>query len=226
MACTSTYSDHRSHDCISKVSTLFDGIAAGDVVQAEIFKRANPISYESISEVHNYLHSSNSWVKVQGWEDEVEYTISNPNGDVLAYDTAHGSTRLRVITSGDKCFSGVCGNGTSSAIFRRVVESEVREIDFNMERFSHVKVMKVKRFFYETARSSFIYRLVILWEGETVEVAKASLPKFMVFLETNDACKMGRVPEQSCVSFMEKTLDLLSEGARCVLVVDERMDEL
>lgn len=213
-----TYKDTTSHRCISSMSSLFEGLGSGEFVQASVLKNSD-YGYEAITRVHNHLHSCRSWVKVQDWDEEVEYTINHPSGDVYAYDTKSTGTRLRTITPKDAAFEAFGPDGRSCAVFRTIVEEPVDHIDFTTTRFSWVKVMNVKRFYYETARSSFVYRLVVRWEGETKDAAKENGMQFGIYLETNDASKMGEFPEQSCVSFMEKTLDLLSGDSRHVLEI-------
>lgn len=204
------YENPGSHACIRAMSPLFRGLGKKETVQALVSSVVGKNGYESITQVHNNLSSCNTWSKVQDWSEEVEYTITHPRGDVYAYDTKSTGTRLRTIETKDRSFLCTCQDGKTSACVRRIAEKEVDHIDFSTTRFSWVKVMNVKRFFYESARSSFVYRLVVLWEGVTKDEAKRNGIHFKMYLETNDAAKLSGCPEQSLVSFMEKTIDLLS----------------
>lgn len=224
MAETLVYRDHESHTCIAAMSKLFEGLGPGESVQATVTRDPRREAYESITEVHNNLSSCRTWSKVQGWDEEVEYTINHPSGDVYAYDTKSTGTRLRTIDHKQGSFRAQCVDESASAVIRRVTEQPIEYIDFSTTRFSWVKVMNVKRFFYESARSSFVYRLVVQWEGATKEVAKENGMQFKIYLETNDHSKMSGVPPQSVVSFMEKTLDLLSDGRRHIVNVSDWVD--
>ncbi|CAN0048875.1 unnamed protein product [Scytosiphon promiscuus] len=62
--------------------------------------------------------------------------------------------------------------------------------------------MNVKRFHYESDRSSFVYRLVVQRERVTKDAAKANGMKFNIYLETSDHTKMGDCPQSGLVSFM------------------------
>ncbi len=206
------YKNAKSNYAIEDISKLFSDMNKNEHVEANIMKGGKSISYDWVTHIHNYLHSSKSWVKVQDWSEEVEYTIPHPYGDIYAYDTKHDNgTRLRRLEKMDPSFTGESSDGMSSVDLSRVIEKDVGGIDFNSTRYSWVKVMNVKRFFYETERSSFVYRIVVKWEGETKDIAKASQVQFNVYLQTNDHVKSKKSPLRSCVSFMEKVLDLLAD---------------
>lgn len=214
------YESPNSHACIREMAVLFRGLDKMETVQAMVSIVVGKCGYESITEVHNNLVSCNTWSRVQDWSEEVEYTITHPDGDVYAYDTKATGTRLRTVDTKDPSFRCLCRDNRNSAEIKRIVEKEVDYLDFSTTRFSRIKVMNVKRFFYESARSSFVYRLVVEWEGSSKDDAKASGPSFKIYLETNDALKLNASPEQSLVSFMEKTLDLLSKENRQALIVE------
>lgn len=216
---TWVYKDPQSHTCIEAMSRLFEGLQAGETVEARITRAPGADGYETMTEVHNHLTSCRTWAAVHGWDDEVEYTINHPLGDVYAYDTKSTGTRLRTIDYKEPSFRATCDGTAASVLIRRVSEQPVDDVDITTTRFSWVKVMNVKRFFYESSRSSFVYKLVVLWQGATKEEAKQQGPEFKLFLETNDHAKMTTFPAQSLVSFMEKTLDVVSNGRRCVFDV-------
>lgn len=214
------YKDPQSHACIEAMSRLFEGLQAGETVEACITTTSPAADgYQAMTQVHNYLSSCRTWAAVHGWDDEVEYTINHPLGDVYAYDTKSTGTRLRTIDHKEPSFRATCDGGPPSVCVRRVSERPVDDVDITTTRFSWVKVMNVKRFFYESSRSSFVYKLVVLWEGATKEEAKQQGPEFKLFLESNDQAKMTACPAQSLVSLMEKTLDVVSDARRCVFDV-------
>lgn len=211
------YKNPQSHTCIEAMSKLFEGLQAGETVEACITRAPPSEGQRTMTEVHNYLSSCKTWAAVHGWDDEVEYTINHPLGDVYAYDTKSTGTRLRTIEYNESSFKASCDGADACVLIRRVLEQPVDDVAITTKRFSWVKVMNVKRFFYESARSSFVYKLVVLWQGATKDEAKARGPDFQLFLETRDRAKMTAFPAQSLVSFMEKTLDVVSDGKRRVL---------
>ena len=219
MGDTWVYKDPQSHPCIDAMSKLFEGLEPGETVEACINTDPGADGYQTMTEVHNHLSSCKTWAAVHGWDDEVEYTINHPLGDVYAYDTKSTGTRLRTIDYKQPSFEATCEGKSACVLIRRVSERPVNDVDITTKRFSWVKVMNVKRFFYESARSSFVYKLVVLWQGATKEEAKQQGPDFKLLLETRDHAKMTAFPAQGLVSFMEKTLDVVSDGSRRALRV-------
>ena len=220
------YQGPQSNLCIEALSTeLFQDLSKGEYVQASVQHTPEGVDYGGITHANNSLSSCTQWSNVQDWETEVEYRIDHPRGDVLAVETKSTGARLRTIDHKGAPFQARAGDG-ASAVIRRVVEMPATHVDFNTTRFSSVKIMRVKRFYYESERSSFVYRLVVQWEGVTKQEAEANGAKFKIYLETNHYAKMCAHPQGGCVSFMEKILDLLSGGQRREVTIRECSDLL
>ena len=78
--------------------------------------------------------------------------------------------------------------------------------------------MNTKKFFYETERSSWIFKLVVSWYGKTKKDAESSQKKYFVYIESNGESKSSSNPEYTSASFLEKIIDLISlDGKRKTL---------
>lgn len=173
--------------------------------------------------IHNHLDSATMWKKKDPWVTEVEYTIPHPHGDVTAFDTSSGAdatlTRNTVVLS----MTGSCAKNERWGIFlQRVSAQPSDKMDMNTQRYSRVKVMNVKRFFYETDRSSWVFKLVVSWEGSSKEDAKASSRRYFVYVESHrdHHMKTSTNPAYSAASFLDKILDIISlDGRRQILTL-------
>lgn len=220
------YKNCSEENCVSYVSHLFQSLGNREEVSASLAyfeggSEATAASYpdgvssKCMMEIHNHLDSSNIWKKTVPWVTEVEYTIPHPNGDVTAFDTKSGGDAQLSRKSVALNLTGSClGNENWRIYFSRISAEPSDKMDFNTTRYSWVKVMNIKRFFYETNRSSWIFKLVVCWEGVTVEDAKKGDKKYFVYVETNDNMKMSSNPPHSAASFLDKILDIISLGGR------------
>lgn len=220
------YQGPQSNLCIDAMSKeLFEGLDKGEIVQAAVERASGDVDHQWIDAINNNLSTCTAWSRVQDWEVEVEYKIDHPQGHVFAVETKTSGARMRKVDHKGVPFQARAGDGCLATI-RRVVEEPVDGIDFNNTRFSSVKITNVKRFYYESQRSSIVYRLVVQWQGVTKDEAQANGPVFKIYLETNDHAKMAVCPQSGCVSFMEKMLDLLTIGQRREVAVRECSDLL
>ena len=184
------------------------------------------VSAKAMTMIHRHLNGSQQWKHVNDWQTEVAYTIVHPEGDITAFD-ASDNTDARVFReSVFHKIEGKCGDKWKIGI-SRVVEKPFGSIDFNMTKYSRVRVMRSKYFHYETPRSCWCFKLSVQWTGDTLEEAKKSGKTFVVNVES---VKNKTVPGQSSkytlASFFEKILDIVSVElenhgrlARGVLVV-------
>lgn len=222
------YKNCKEETCVSDVSQLFQSLGNREKVSASLAYFGGGedqypcgISSSCMMGIHNYLDGSNIWEKKTPWATEVEYTIPHPNGDVTAFDTNSGAdaklSRKSVVLS----LTGSCATDENWRIFITRVSSEPSDkMNFNATRFSWVKVMNIKRFYYETKSSSWVFKLVVSWEGVTKEEAKAGVKKYFVYVETNDVSKTFPSPSYSSASFLDKILDIISlNGSRHILIL-------
>lgn len=216
------YKSCKEETCVSDVSRLFQSLGNREKVSASLaYSGVSGVSSRCMIQIHNYLDSSDIWQKTTPWETEVEYTIPHPSGDVTAFDTSSGAdaklSRKSVVLS----LTGSSGTDKNWRVFVTRVSSEPSDkMDFNATRFSWVKVMNIKRFYYETSKSSWVFKLVVCWEGATKEEARAGAKKYFVYVETNDVSKTFSSPSYSTASFLDKVLDIISldGGSRHTLV--------
>ena len=221
------YKNCKEETCVSDVSRLFKSLGNREKVSASLAyfggEHQYPcgVSSSCMMKIHNYLDNSKIWQKTTPWTTEVEYTIPHPSGDVTAFDTNSGAdaklSRKSVVLN----LTGGCATDENWRIFITRVSSEPSDkMDFNATRFSWVKVMNIKRFYYETNKSSWVFKLVVSWEGVTKEEAKAGVKRYFVYVETNDVSKTFSSPSYSTASFLDKILDIISlDGSRHTLIL-------
>lgn len=221
------YKNCKEETCISDVSRLFESLGNKEKVSAslayygEAHQYPSGVSSSCMMKIHNYLDNSKIWEKTTPWTTEVEYTIPHPSGDVTAFDTNSGADAKLSRKSVVLDLTVGCATDENWRIFITRVSSEPSDkMDFNTTRFSWVKVMNIKRFYYETNKSSWVFKLVVSWEGVTKEEANAGVKKYFVYVETNDVSKTFSSPPYSTASFLDKILDIISlDGSRQTLIL-------
>lgn len=236
------YESMKKENCIYYLRSLFEPLCAEDKISACLgmgnTENQGPrkrkiesdteedgvpaikgLSFEVMTRIHGHLQSSDIWKKQTDWTTEVEYTIPHPDGDVSAFDTDSCGeaklTRKKTIME----VSTVCG--PYSVNIEKFQELNSDKMDMNTSRFSHVKIMSTKRFFYETQRSCWVFKLVVLWEGKTkIETEKAE-KKYLVYVESGERINtLCTDPVYTTASLLEKIIDLLSiDNARRVLEI-------
>lgn len=215
------YRNSSEETCIPYVSKLFETLQKNERVEASLHDSGvqGGISLESITAIHNHLQSSRIWKKVTPWNTEVEYIIPHPDGDISAFDTSSGGDAKLTRNDIRVDFTASCVKKTNTYVsFKRIVEEPSDKMDFNTTRFSSVKIMNTKRFYYETERSSWVFRLVVMWSGSTKQEAEESDKTYIVSIETNDVRKAYSNPKYISASFLEKILDIISlDGRRKIL---------
>lgn len=222
------YRNGGEENCVAHVSQLFSSLGNRETVSASLTYAEDSVdsadsgvSSACIMAIHNHLGSSKVWKKTDPWAAEVEYTIPHPAGDVTAFDTSSGGDATLSRNSVVLCLSGSCANNDKWKVsLTRKTSVSADKMDLNTQRYSRVKVMNIKRFYYETNRSSWVFKLVVAWEGVTKEGAEASGKRYFVYVETNpcDNIKTSSNPRHSAASFLDKILDIISlDGTRKVL---------
>ena len=217
------YRSAAEENCVAHVSELFASLGNREMVSASLAYTADcetpGVSSACIMDIHNHLDSSKIWKKTDPWSTEVEYTIPHPAGDVTAFDTSSGGDATLSRNSVGLCIKGASSDKWKVSLTRSSAVSADR-MDLNTQRFSRVKIMNIKRFYYETSRSSWVFKLVVAWEGVSKERAKANGKRYFVYVETNpnDLAKTSSNPPYSAASFLDKILDIISlDGKRKVL---------
>lgn len=220
------YKNCFEESCVSHVSQMFTSLGNKDKVCASLAYSScgdsGGISDGSMMGIHNHLDSSKIWKKTVPWVTEVEYTIPHPSGDTTAFDTNSGADAKLSRKSVVSKLTGRCEFDTGWRIsITRTSDEPSDKMDFKTTRWTWVKVMNVKRFHYETSRSSWVFKLVVSWEGVTKEDAKAGAKKYVVYVESVDNVKTSSNPSYSAASFLDKILDIISlDGRRQTLTLD------
>ena len=216
MTDTLVYTHHMPHHCTSEsqacirsmATALFEGLGEGERVQAELIV-VGESAHEYVLRINRCFCMGRNWTNDPQWEVEVEYTIPHGFGSAQVY-----GTRSSRVTCQRPELQASCADGKGWAVIRRLLEEPVGDTEYGCSRqsFTWVKVMKVKRFCYESATSSFVYKLVSQWEGPTEAIAKQNGVAFKIFLETGDSSKMKAEPQRSVVSLMAKVIDIIGRG--------------
>lgn len=222
MTDTLVYTHHMPHHCTSEsqacirsmATALFEGLGEAERVQAELVV-VGESAHEYVLRINRCFCMARNWTNNPQWEVEVEYTIPH------LYTIPHGfgsaqvyGTRSSRVTCQRLELQASCADGKGWAVIRRLLEEPVGDTEYGCSRqsFTWVKVMKVKRFCYESATSSFVYKLVSQWEGPTEVLAKQNGVTFKIFLETGDSNKMKAEPQRSVVSMIAKGIDIIGRG--------------
>ena len=212
------YKNSSDENCIPNISkSLFKYMTKNEIILASINEtgQAEGISKGTIDDIHTHLQSTNIWKKKTEWVTEVEYNIPHPKGDITAFDTNSGGdaklSRRKTIAD----FKAVCLEDDKIYVrFVKTNDTPSDGMDFNTTRFSSVRIMNTKKFFYETDRSSWVFKLVVSWYGNTKSDAESSPKKYFAYIETNGDVKAASNPEYTSASFLEKIIDLISLGGK------------
>ena len=206
------YRNASDENCVEYIADFFKNLQSTETVSARIQNAlGGSLTYERVVEIFNHLDSSQSWRRVSDWEVEVEYTISHPDGNVVAVDT--NTTRSASLTR--RTVSRFCSGSCEDKTFEisRVRYTHIDQLDFNTNLYSSVRILKSKRFYYQTKRSSWTFRVSLVWEGDTKACAEKSDKKYLVFVETNDVNIATSNPMYTAASFLEKVIDVVSVSA-------------
>ena len=206
------YRNSSDETCVGLVSDLFKGLGNKETVSASLTTTDSGVSPDCMMSIHNHLDSSKMWATVPCWVTEVEYTIPHPDGDITAFDTnSGGDAKLsrNVAVQSMAARPGVLEHDWKIDL-RRTSSQPSDKMNFNTTRFSRVRVMNIKRFHYETDRSSWVFKLVVSWEGGTKEEARAGGKRYYVYVETHDNTKTSSSPSYSAASFLDKIVDIVS----------------
>lgn len=210
------YNNFSDETCVSLVSEMFKDLGHREKVSACLAYDKGGVSYEGMLAIHNHLESSKIWRKTVPWVTEVEYTIPHPDGDITAFDSNSGGEAKLTRNSVVLQQTGSCKNWKIS--LTRILAEPSDKMDFNTTRWTWVKVKNTKKFYYETERSSWVFKLAVCWEGVTKEVAKAGDKKYLVYVESVGSDKTCSYPSYSAASFLDKILDIISlDGKRPAL---------
>lgn len=197
-------------DALIYLKGFFNNMSENEKVIARISEDGiDGVCHDKLTHINNHLSSSSCWSEVQDWSVYVQYKIGHPEGEVLVSDNAKmtesTSVRENVVKKCDACFT----NGILNISRLSVDKTEGK---FNTTKYNGVNISRVKRFVYSTKRSSFVFKLEVVWKGCTKANAEASDPLYYFSLETDDHNHIVRDHNYSCVSFIEKCLDIVSLG--------------
>jgi len=204
------YRSPKEQDSLPEISKLFSGLSHSEKVVGVINEIGiTGVSHDKLIHINNHLGSSNCWSNVQDWTVYVKYTIKHPDGDVFISDNINNTksnvSRETSVLTYDAEFSGGILN-----LYR--ISLDKPKGRFNTKKYNNVRVSRVKTFSYCTERSSFLFKLEIVWNGKSKEDASSSEPRFIFSLETDDSIKSSKDSMYSSVSFVEKCLDIVSLG--------------
>lgn len=208
------YTNARDENCTLKMVPFFEDLSPDESVSAQIWEKGYPnggVSHETLVCVNNNLSMSKCWASIQDWEVSVEYTISHPQGDIIVSDTKtldNASMNRKTVALQ---WNGECYPDSSTNLY--VSRKNTTVFEHNMQdnmRFSFVRIRNTKTFFYRTQRSSWRYRLCVVWEGETKDIAEGSDRRFELLVETDDSDVARLDPNYTVASFFEKIIDVVS----------------
>ncbi|AAR26892.1 FirrV-1-B17 [Feldmannia irregularis virus a] len=203
------YETSTKETCVEGLRGLFDDSKGEDKVVAQMTDTSGEVSLHAMTVIHQQLQGSKRWKRVDDWQTEVYYTIAHPEKDITVFDSSQNVEIYR--ESIHPKFIAACGSNWRATV-ARVAKEPFGKIDFNMTRYSYVRVARAKYFYHETSRSCWCFKLVVQWEGKTLDDAKNSRKKYMVNVESvvrkTDTGDVN--PKYKVASFLEKILDITS----------------
>lgn len=208
------YRNAREENCTLKMAPFFKDLDSDEYVSAQIWENGcvnGGISYETLACANNNLSMSNCWHSVKDWEVSVEYTVPHPKGDITVSDTKtlDSASMTRRATSLQWKGSFSPDSYTRLHVSRNRNSLFENNMQSNMK-FAFVRIRNTKTFVYRTQRSSWRYRLCVVWEGETKHRAETSDRRYELLVETDDSDVASMDPKYTTASFFEKILDVVS----------------
>ena len=210
------YKNGGDENCTSNMVPFFKDLASDQKVTAYIWDNEESskggVSHETLVRINNNLSTAKCWKTVIDWDVSVEYTISHPKGDITVSDNKLQDSPSMIRETEVIHWNGTCQPEESSRV--KVVRSNCEKLEghgnINVTLYSFVRIKNSKTFIYRTARSSWKYKLCVIWEGTTKENAEKSEKRYEISVESDvsDICKID--PKYTSASFFEKILDVAS----------------
>jgi len=210
------YKNGGDENCTSNMVPFFKDLVPEEKVTAYIWNKDEScrggVTHETLVSINNHLSAAKCWKEVIDWDVSVEYTISHPEGDLTVSDNKIRDSPSMVRETGKIHWNGACSPDESRMV--KVVRSRSDKLEchgnINITLFSFVRIKNSKIFVYRTARSSWKYKLCVIWEGTTKEMAEKSEKRYEVSVESDvsDVCNLD--PKYTSASFFEKMLDVAS----------------
>lgn len=200
------YKDVAKQNSVDGLSCIFQNLTSENIVKG-MFE----LSYEQMIIFHNHMNSSNSWKSVSQWETGVKYKIFHPSGEITVSDINRGETSNMFRETIEKIIEGVTFDDTIKFKIERTrqVAIDSKNESFHISSYNRIRIESRKEFKYESERSSWIFGLYVLWEGETKEEAESSNKRYFVDVSYGSLEKASRDVKYTTASFLEKMMDAL-----------------
>jgi len=209
------YKNGKDENCTLQMVPFFKDLSKQEKVTAYIWNNSSPtggVEHKTLVDINNHLSTSNCWENVEDWIVSVEYTILHPEGDFTVSDTKCQDNPNMVRKLGLMHWNGGCKPDDSFNL--RVIRCNNIPITsnkgINMKMYSFVRIKNTKTFTYRTGRSSWKYKLCVIWEGETKTEAENSEKRYEVCVESDNSEVCTSDPRYTSASFFEKILDVVS----------------
>ena len=205
------YKTATSQNCVEEVEELFSNVTNESYIESEF-----EVTFEGMVDLHNHMNSSNTWGNVTQWDSGIYYTIHHPDSDITACDLNKGENTSVFTQTIDKRYWGSTGDGTTHFTISRYNRHQMgSSLDsVYIKNCKWVKIESKKSFEYESERSSWVFSLIVLWEGESKKEAENSVKRYIVNI--SPGVKSLKSPNTGYVaaSFMEKIMDSLFKTSR------------
>jgi hypothetical protein len=206
------YCNRNAQDCLEEMSSLFEKLVVHDIVTSVFgtwssFVFQPYVSEDHFTNFHNSLDAGTCWKHVSQWDTRITFHIRHPSGTIYARDTNKGAKTELYQDSISQKWSGYTDNKQVHFCIHRHQHRPV-EGKLNIVNYFFVDIESTRVFVYESDRASWVFRLSVVWSGQSKEVAKREPRRFQITLESVDSIKSSADPVYSTSSFMEKILDI------------------
>lgn len=205
------YKGATDENCVAKASTLFQDLRVSIGVAGEFFT-----DKESFVNIHNHMKSSTSWKSVSQWNTGIEYTIQNPENDIIVSDTNRGQ---KTIVFKQHELQKVCGSTACKRFDFTLKKVRLEELDctsrsYHDSMYTWVKIKSEKILVHESERSSWNFHLAVVWQGSTKKEAEANEKQYLVTVSMGSVEKASADVMYTTASFMEKLMNALFHKSR------------
>ena len=200
------YKDASKQNSIDGLSEIFKDLVKNDSVIGTF-----ELDSDGMTSLHNHMNSSNTWKSVSQWETGVQYKIFHPRGEITVSDVNRGETSDIFRETIRDTIDGITFDDQISFQIKRVNKAPVdtNENSFHISTYSSIRISSRKEFEYESARSSWVFGLSVVWEGPSKKEAEESVKKYFIDVSFGSLEKASNDVKYTTASFLEKLMDAL-----------------